>query len=71
VEFGGHEFLSKKVQHRKIVIAISNQAAEQHNQRPVSPIDLLITSFMISLVPPYMRCTRESANARAIGYSHM
>src|SRR5207302_1167611 len=28
-------------------------------------------SFMISLVPPKIRCTRISAQARAIGYSFM
>ncbi len=30
-----------------------------------------ISSFMISVVPPYIRCTRASAYMRAIGYSVM
>ena len=35
------------------------------------PIDLLMISFMTSLVPPYILVTRASARSRAIGYSVM
>jgi len=48
--------------------------ARDHHYAPVplySPICLAMITFMISLVPAKIRCTRASMNARVTGYSSM
>lgn len=47
------------------------EASHRCNRRDRCSVqsDLAINSFMISLVPPYIRCTRASVHISAIAYS--